>query len=220
MKRGTVKVISKKESLQSQLVNANDFYEIDCTSKSIDGLMKELSPFYLGPIECYDNMTSLCMENAWQYAKVYEGMVDEYNNPTQLYYDWRNNGFKQQKAKRYPLGKGIKPLYSFWKINGNYYKLGYIEARKLIYIPLYAKAVVKTDAYKKLNEYLANGYNIALADFDGYCNENYNKNIKQVVNNPNKTMGHSFVIKMLLDGLISVVNNEVIYSDTLKNMQE
>lgn len=218
MSRGKVYAISNKESIESQLLNAEDFIRIDCTSKSIDPLMKQLSPFNLGPVECYDGLQSNFMENAWQYAKVYEGMADENGEPTSLYYEWRNKGFSGP-AKRYPMGRGAKPLYSLWKVDDKYCRLGYIEARKLIYIPLYAKAVVKTDAYRKLEDILNNGYNIALSDFDGYNNDNYNMNLKQVVNNPKKVMGHSFVLKMLLDRLITVQNGEVIYSEELKNMK-
>ena len=116
------------------------------------------------------------------------------------------------------MGKGLKPLYSYWKIGDNYYKLDYIQARKLIYIPLYAKAVVKTDGFARLQDLLKQGYNLALSDFDGYDNEFLNMNIKQVVENPKKPMGHAFVLKMLLDGLILVENGEVIYSDELKRM--
>ncbi len=214
-----VKVISKKESLQSQVLNSEDYFVIDCTSKGIDSMMAHgLSPFYLGPVECYDGLVASCVENAWQYAKVYAGMADSNGNPTHLYFDWRNKGFQKDKASRYPMGKGIAPLYSYWKVNDNYYKLDYIQARKLIYIPIYAKVVVKTDAFARLKDLVSQGYNIALSDFDGYNNDAFNLNLKQVVENTHKTMGHAFVLKMLLDGLISVENNEVIYSEELKNM--
>lgn len=214
-----IRVISKKESLQSQVLNYEDYFVIDCTSKSQDSMMAHgLSPFYLGPINCYDGLTAEKMENAWQFAKVYEGMVDENQNPTSLYFEWRNKGFQQEKASRYPVGKGIKPLYSYWKVGDKYYKLDYIQARKLIYIPCYAKAVVKTETFARLQDLMNQGYNLALSDFDGYNNDAFNLNMKQVVNNPNKVMGHSFVLKMLLDGLISVQNGEVVYSDELKNM--
>lgn len=214
-----VTVISKKESLQSQVLNPDDYFVIDCTSKGIDSMMAHgLSPFYLGPINCYDGLTASCVENAWQYAKVYDGMIDSNGNPTNLYFDWRDNGFQKEKASRYPMGKGIAPLYSYWKIGNYYYKLDYIQSRKLIYIPIYAKAVVKTDAFARLKDLVNQGYNLALSDFDGYNNDAFNLNMKQVVNNTKKIMGHTFVLKMLLDGLISVENDEVVYSEELKNM--
>jgi hypothetical protein len=43
-------------------------------------------------------------------------------------------------------GRGAKPLYSLW--DGE--KLGYIDARKRIYAPLYASAVVHADAFLEL----------------------------------------------------------------------
>ncbi len=212
-----VKVISKKESLESQVINASDYIVIDCTSKSIDTMMAHsLSPFYLGPIECYDGLSAKCFENVWQYAKVYPCMTNKEGNPTDFYFHWRDSGFNQIHANRYPMGKGIKPLYSYWKIEENYYKLDYIQARKLIYIPFYAKAVIKTEGFARLQDLLKQGYNLALADFDGYNNDSFNLNMKQVVNNPKKIMGHAFVLKMLLDELISVENGEVVYSEELK----
>lgn len=214
-----IRVVSKKESLDSQLSNAKDFVCIDCTSRNPSEFWaKGLSPFYLGPIECYDGLISKTMENAWQYAKVYDKHIDELSNPTSEYIQFRNKGFESNKANRYPMGKGKVPLYSYWKVNNTYYKLDYIEARKVIYIPLYAKAVVKTEAFQKLLEYKNKGYNIALSDFDGYNNFDYNLNYKQVINNPNKKMGHAFVIAMLLEGLIVVENDNVIYSDELLKM--
>lgn len=214
-----IRVVSKKESLESQIENSESFICIDCTSRNPSKFFAEgLSPFYLGPIPCYDGLIANKMENAWQYSKVYKGMLDEKSNPNGIYFKFRDKGFQQEQAKRYPMGKDIKPIYSYWKIGENYYKLDYIQARKLIYIPLYAKAVVKTEAFAKLIEYRDKGYNIALSDFDGYNNFNYNLNYKQVVNNKNKKMGHAFVIAMLLEDLISVKNNEVVYSEELKNM--
>lgn len=210
-----IKVISKKESRYFQ---DEAFAVIDCTSKAKDKIMTSVSPFYLGPIECYDGLIANRFENVWQYSKVYPNMADENGNPTCSYFGWRDDGFKSDTANRYPIGKGAKPLYSYWKIGENYYKLGYIQARKLIYIPLYAKAVVKTAGFARLQELVKQGYNLALADYDGYDNDAFNMNIKQVVENPNKVMGHAFILKMLLDGLISVKNEDVIYSDELKNM--
>lgn len=213
-----IRVVSKKESLENQLDEYKSFICIDCTSHNPSKFFAEgLSPFYLGPIPCYDGLVANCMENAWQYAKVYEGMSD-LNKPNGIYFKFRDKGFQLQQAKRYPMGKKLKPLYSYWKIGENYYNLNYVQARKLIYIPLYAKAVVQTDAFKKLVEYKEQGYNIALSDFDGYNNYNYNLNYKQVVNNTNKKMGHAFVIAMLLENLISVEHDTVLFSEELKNM--
>lgn len=214
-----IRVVSKKDSLKFQLENFEDFIVIDVTSHNkSDFWAKGLSPFYLGPVECYDGLIAQNVENAWQFSKVYPCHIDENDNPTSEFTKFRNNGFAKTQASRRPMGKGNIPCYSYWKINDMYVKLDYIQSRKLIYIPIYAKAVVKTDAYKKLVEYKEMGYNIALSDFDGYNHYDFNMTYKDVVNCKSRTLGHAFVIAMLLEGLIEVKGDEVIFSQKLKNM--
>ena len=184
---------------------------IDTTSKNPNTELKRgLSPFYLGPVKCYDDLESQNMENAWQYSKVYSDQVDEFENPNEEYFNWRNTGFNMAFANRYPKGKGKVPLYSYWKVGTKYKKLGYIEARKQIYIPLYASAVYMTPGYKKLSELIKTEKKIALIDFDGYNNENFNMSIKDVINCGQRKMGHAFVLKMLLDGDLLVKNGQII----------
>ena len=131
-----IRVVSKKESLTSQLENADDFICIDCTShNNSEFWAKGLSPFYLGPVECYDGLIASNMENAWQYTKVYKDQVDENYQPTQKYFDWRNKGFQSPHPHRYPKGKGAKPEYSYWKQGESYYRISYTDARKVIYLP-------------------------------------------------------------------------------------
>lgn len=177
---------------------------IDVTSRNKDAVIKTLSPFFAGPVKCYDGLVSKNVENAWQYSKVYQKHADESGNPTGSYFDWRNYGFAKSFADRYPMGKGVVPLYSFWKTENGYEKLDYIEARKKIYIPLYAKAAIATQGYAKLSELLREGKNLALVDFDGYRNNALNMTMKDVINDSKRKMGHAFVIKMLLDGLLRI----------------
>lgn len=97
--------------------------EIDTTSNS--GKYSDLSPFKLGPCETYvPAFYSRNFENLWQYSKVYkeclngDGKID-----WERWTAWRNFGWMNSKAIRYPMGKGVKPLFSYWKflevINGN-----------------------------------------------------------------------------------------------------
>jgi len=44
------------------------------------------------------------------------------------------------------MGRDAKPLYSYW--DGE--TLTYVESRKKIYIPLYAKYIQKNSAFEKL----------------------------------------------------------------------
>ena len=108
-------------------------------------------------------------------------------------------------------------MYAWWKVDGEFQKLGYVAARKAIYIPLYAKAVVKTEAYRRLVELRDAGKNLMLIDFDGYNphHSRYNFTYNDVIHCPMLKMGHSFVLAMLLEGLVRVENGEVKYADGL-----
>lgn len=162
---------------------------------------KGLSPFFLGPVECYGGLSAMQVENAWQYAKVYKMHVDADGNPTDQYFTWRDYGWKKEKADRYPAGKGMKPEYSWW--DGQ--KLSYVEARRKVYIPIYAKAVAKSRAYEMLKTiYDAKGA-VTLWDFDGYDHRKRGMTYQQVVDNPNLKCGHAFVLAMMLEGVLDQV---------------
>lgn len=158
-----------------------------------------LSPFHLGPVHLYGGLVSLNMENAWQYAKLYPEHADKNGNPTDAYWEWAKNGWGMKKAVRYPMGKGRSPICSLWDTQ----KLTYVEARKKIYIPLYVKSVVFTEAYVTLcTEALlkfSNGEDVVLWDFDGYNHIEEGMTFDEVANCPNRKMGHAFVLAMMLE---------------------
>ena len=155
-----------------------------------------LSPFNLGPCELYGGVSAVNMENAWQFAKVYECHVDRVSlNPTSEYWAWAHAGWSDPKPHRYPMGKGMKPLYSYW--DGK--RLDYIAARKAIYAPLYALAVQRTDSYRELAElYQKSDNTIVLRDYDGYDHDALGMTLTDVINNQRRKMGHAFVLKALL----------------------
>lgn len=173
-----------------------DYTNVNVTSQSTDQF-KWLSPFYLKNIFLYNGIISKRLENAWQYSKVYPCHVDKTNFPTAKYWEWAHQGWNNDWAVRYPMGKGAKPLYSYW--NGK--KLDYIQARKKIYIPLYRKAV----EYKKVFEALKVLHqfkHIALLDFDGYNHKALGMTYNDVLNCTERKMGHAFVLGMMLEGHI------------------
>ena len=169
---------------------------VDTTTNS-QTWSKNLSPMLLGPVNA-NGISCKNVENAWQFSKVYKEHVDSNQDPTTDYFAWRDKGYRKQWAERYPMGKGAIPLYSFW--NGN--KLDYITARKEIYIPLYVEAVVKTDAFKKLKELYDSGVDLVLLDFDAYNHRTLKYSWDDVMDDPNRKMGHAFVLAMLLEGFI------------------
>ena len=154
-----------------------------------------LSPFFCGPVNLYGGYIAKSVENAWQFSKVYEQHIDVNGDPTAEYFEWAKKGWNDTMAHRYPIGKGAKPEYSWW--DGE--KLGYIEARKKIYVPLYARAVRKTVAYKKLCGLYDAGENLYLCDFDGYDHEAMGMSMMDVINNDKRPMGHAFILKRMLD---------------------
>lgn len=172
--------------------------EIDTTSK---GPFKDLSPFYLGPLK--DPLTGqICqnVENFWQYSKVYAHHVDANGAPIAEYWNWREAGFNNTRAVRYPAGKGAKPVGS---LNNKGFLVGYIEARKQLYTPCYSELARCTTSYAQLYSWF-HGENRALVlrDFDGYNYIKMNMSLVDVINNPNKVMGHSFVLAGMLTGQI------------------
>jgi hypothetical protein len=173
-----------------------DMPVIETTSRS-KNWSRGLSPFFLGPCTLYNNYWSYNMENAWQYSKVYS-CHNFMGNPIPDYFNWAIAGWSKPRADRYPMGKGVKPDYSWW--DGK--KLNYIEARKQIYIPLYSKAVQNSQAFQTLKQLYKEREDICLLDFDGYDHSRLSMTLNDVIESPNRKMGHAFVLAMLLEGKI------------------
>lgn len=184
-KKGKIIVAGMREK------NRPDGIVVNVTSKSKDEWSRKFSPFTLGPMTVTpfdDKIECKTMENAWQYSKVYPGYEDK-----TTYLKWANQGFESEKANRFPMGKGKKPLYSMHKNQ----KLDYIAARKQIYAPLYAMCVEKyaEESLQKLINMYESGKTIVLLDYDGYSKYN---SLKEVLDNPKKKMGHAFILAMMI----------------------
>lgn len=193
----SLRVISKRDRLHDGEV------EVDTTSHSQAAWKAELSPFLIGPCELHGPYVSKNMENAWQYSKLYLCHADASGRPTQEFWRWARAGWNDARARRYPMGKGARPLCSVWFQSiweRELQLLNYIEARKQIYVPLYAEGVQKTHGWQKLRELYASGARIALRDFDGYDHRALGKTLTEVLNDPERKMGHAFVLAMLLLG--------------------
>lgn len=168
---------------------------VNACSNSSTIWQSDLSPFKIGPCQLYDGRTSKNMENAWQYSKVYPHHANFEGTPTDDYWKWAEEGWNNPRGVRYPMGKGAKPLHSWW--NGVAY--GYVNARKVIYGPLYMKAVQQTEGFKKLEElYQNHNSTLVLRDYDGYDHVELGMSLDSVVNLSTRKMGHAFVLAMLL----------------------
>jgi hypothetical protein len=167
---------------------------IDTTSHS-EGWNRDLSPFYLGPVDLWGGYISQTVENAWQYARLYACHVDENGDPTDEWWKWAKAGWDNPRAVRYPMGKGTRPLCAYW--NGE--KLGYIEARARIYCPLYAEAVQRTEGWKKLKRMYEEKGEIHIWSFDSYDHRALGMNYTDVLKSSARKMGHGFVLACLLE---------------------
>ena len=169
---------------------------IDTTSNANGSWTRDLSPFILGPCDLYGPHVSENMENAWQYSKVYAEDTDSHGEPTGAYWKWAQKGWATLEAHRYPKGRGRIPEYSLW--DGEH--LGYIDARKRIYGPLYIEAVTATNGWQQLLQLYNSKRELYLRDWDGWDMVRHNMaDLTQVLNNPRRKMGHAFVLKMLLE---------------------
>lgn len=198
---------------------ASDFQIINTTSKDKNGLGGQLSPFFLGPVNIYEEITAKNLENAWQFSKVYPQHFNKENHMIlEEYFTWAHNGWNDSFAHRYPMGKGKIPLFGFWKTFNQTSKTweehewGYIDARINIYIPLYAKLVHKTSAFNKIKNMLKFQHKIALWDFDGYDFKKRGMTFKDVVFCEKYKCGHAFVIYGLLTNQIIVDNDNVLFN--------
>jgi hypothetical protein len=174
----------------------NDALIINTTSRS-SNWSRGLSPFVLGPVELYDGYVAKNVENAWQYSKFYEYYAESDGSIGERYFKWARDGWNNPRAVRRPMDREAVPLCAYWAGE----RLSYIEARKKIYMPLYAGAVKKSAAFAKLQS-VAEKHDVYLWDFDGYNHKELNLSYEDVINNPHRSMGHGFVVAMLLEGYL------------------
>ena len=156
----------------------------DVTSKAKDGLVK-LSPFYPHggiPVPFSEGYTATCVEAVWQGLKVFENCgidTELFKNDTM-----RNIKRTVRKYGR-PLGhqKGVLSTEL----------LGYIEARKLIYVPTYLWVLEHKvqDIIHRMAE-ASKKQTIILLDYDTNAD----------IENPNKPLSHASLIKRYVDSLI------------------
>jgi len=165
--------------------------EIDTTSSS--GLYRNLSPFVLGPIDLPGIHTEN-FENLWQFSKVYKEHLFLGDLMDAEWFAWRDKGWADRRAHRYPMGRGRKPEFSLWYGQ----RLGYIEARKTIYAPIYAQFVRPTASYKRLEKLYQADETIILRDYDAYDHIKEGMTLMDVLNNPDRKCGHAFILAMML----------------------
>lgn len=148
-------------------------------------------------------------ENCWQGLKLYQGDLHEDGFPTQTWYDRVFLAAKQPHGLRHigprncvtnsaliqPLAKPKRPKPIGHWFGGQV--IGYLQARKQIYIPYYQALVKPTHAYQFLKHHFeVDRAHICITGFDG---RPY-KNLLQELNNVTRPFGHELVLCAMLTG--------------------
>lgn len=187
----TITVVSMQEA--GQRLNAGQV-SVNTTSHGRE-TAHLFSPFMLGPGPLYGGREALNMENAWQYAKVYASLLEADGTVGPKYFAWASAGWANPRANRYPMGKGKRPVCSYW--DGE--PLSYVEARKRVYFPLYRDAVLRSGGYAWLKERADRCDELLLVDFDGYRHRDLGMSLSDVINSEKHRMGHAFVLAAMLE---------------------
>ena len=174
---------SKRKKALTILKKYPDAILADVTSGAKDDLVK-LSPFfphYGIPVPFSDGYTATCVEAVWQGLKVFESCdVD-----VQMF---QNDTMKNIKRTVRRFGK---PLGHRKGVYGTEL-LGYIEARKLIYIPTYRWVLENkvVSIIERLKE-ASKTKTIVLLDYDTNAD----------VENTKKPLSHASLIKAYVEGI-------------------
>lgn len=174
---------SKRKKPETILKQYPDAILADVTSGAKDGLVK-LSPFYPHggiPVPFSEGYTATCVEAIWQGLKVFESCdvdVEMFQNDT------------MKNIKRTVRRFG-KPLGHRKGVHGTEL-LGYIEARKQIYIPTYKWVLENKVAFiiDRLRE-ASKTKTIVLLDYDTNAD----------VENARKPLSHASLIKAYVEGI-------------------
>ena len=174
---------SKRKKRENILKKYPDAVIADVTSHATDALVR-LSPFYPHgdiPVPFSEGYTAMCVEAIWQGLKVFESAdvdVSMFANDTM------KNIKRTVRRFGKPLGhrKGVKGTEL----------LGYIEARKQIYLPAYQWVLENKVAsiIDRLRE-ASTTKTIVLLDYTTNCD----------IDNPKTPLSHAFLIKAYAEGL-------------------
>ena len=191
-------VESKRKKAVTILKRYPDAILADVTSGAKDGLVK-LSPFYPHygiPVPFSEGYTATCVEAIWQGLKVFESCDVDVEM-------FKNDTMKNIKRTVRRFGK---PLGHRKGVDGTEL-LGYIEARKQIYIPAYKWVLENKVAniIERLRE-TSKTKTIVLLDYDTNAD----------VENAKKPLSHASLIKAYVEGIYPYEDVAVSHNNTPK----
>ena len=192
-------VDSKRKKTATILKKYPDAILADVTSQA-DTRLRELSPFYPHydiPVPFSEGYTATCVEAIWQGLKVFESCDVDIEM-------FKNDTMKNIKRTVRRFGK---PLGHRKGVHGTEL-LGYIEARKQIYIPTYKWVLENKVAWiiEKLRE-ASKTKTIVLLDYD--TNDD--------VENAKKPLSHASLIKAYVEGLYPYEDSSINKKESRKD---
>lgn len=234
---------------QTQCPDLDERRIIDLTSRNRDtAFARQVSPFFVGPVTGPDGASAPNLEVFWQCGKVFPHH-DGGDGPSPSFFAYRNEMYGKLQGE-IPKPRMRHPYHEFgydaddmcywpyWNsTEGRYERLSYLEARKRVYVPEYARLVAKSSAFKQLKELVDRGEKIALLDFDGFnyyneeamkiryrayllkckkrkvpillCEKDFTdiKDMRSAINFADTPVGHAFVVKALLQGDLEVTES-------------
>lgn len=134
-------------------------------------------------------------ESYWQSGKVFEGIDKQ---------DVKDYWLELKEAKRrYPKSKGKTVLYSQWHHTE---RLGYIDSRKHVYVPEYYHLIKDRERTKFWKQYVDDGNNVVIYDFDGprdeygnpICLEFTKELFNEKLNDASFPFGHGYIVALLI----------------------
>ena len=144
----------------TQCPDLADRVVINLTSRNPDrDFSRQVSPFFVGPVTGPDGASSDSLEVFWQVGKVFPHH-DDNGQPSSAYFEYRNDMYSKKQGEnpkpimRHPYHEfGYEAddmlYWAHWDSEkGEYERLSYLEARKKVYVPEYAKLVANSDALK------------------------------------------------------------------------
>lgn len=175
-------ISSKRRKPENIMKEHPDAILADVTSKSDNDLVK-LSPFYPHggiPVPFSPGYTAMCVEAVWQGLKVFES--EDVDTST-----FQNAMMKHIKRTIRKFG----PMLGHRKGVNGVELLGYIEARKQIYLPTYKWVLEhKVPTIIERLKTASQTKTIILLDYTTNCD----------VNNPDKPLSHAALVKAYVEG--------------------
>ncbi|MCP4528688.1 MAG: hypothetical protein GY833_22670 [Aestuariibacter sp.] len=177
--------------------------DVDVTSHSKDKLGRQFSPFLLGDVYVESGLWAHCVENAWQFSKVYSEHTDLNGDPTPAWYSWREAGLERDHPVHAPMGRGAKHLY--WYHKGK--KLNAREAREQLFKPWYMELAMNTDAWDWLTSEYLQGKRILMRDFKAIDHVAEQRTFTECLAEPTIPLCHGYLLGEALESLNEKARN-------------